>query len=570
MDDHFKLERNIIMIGRFALLLAILLPVAGTAFADNNIVTTLPVTAKGTESSFVLPRDGWVRLSGLTQDTVKLQADGREQIVKTRNGAAFARLAAGTYTVDAAGIQARRVGENMYCSMDGKFGTDEMVYIPDNNQYSGRSGMFLYNWNYLRKNILDPFPLLLHNSSYNDDVRNWQAEGRRVIRRSTLLDTAEKTLALWNQRASEPGLNGIIPDEFVIPSGRKSATDAALGYANRGIGFQPDVLEAIPEWSKNHPGQVFYAWLGVPWNAENADLAPLHKALSAVGGMIAWESYTFGRSFENELSDRYLRRAAGFKKFDGDMRRFIVCPATFEYADNNVNIDFKVWLDQQLNLVATHPDFKGTGGIGMWIAYYTDPEILQWYSKLVKHYGIDGEKTMLSDQYGFKLKPGLLKDAEWQTLDNWNPSGSLKLVAKADSGLPNSPYFPRSSVNFLQMKRTAGGRNSVAQTLDQLEPGKLYSVEILMTNPAVEDKTTYDIEVALENAEVISDVLRWMPDFISRKPVYNARKIVFRAGDKPVKLVLRETATTTPGVPDTVLIDAVRVTPYFAQEKTNE
>ncbi len=536
------------------------------ASADNNFVTTLPVKAAGGQSAFTMPRAGWARFGQIALPQVTVRGPGGEHTVKSSAGAAQMYLAPGDYTVDVAGAEVKLVPTLMFCSMSGKFGDDEPVFIPEIKNYSGRSGMFLYNWNYLRLDILEPFNLLVLGSPWHDDLKAWSEEGRRIVRMGPVAEKGAESLARWNQLSVEKGLDGIIPDEFIIPSGRKDASDASLGYARPGRGFDAETLKAIGEWKKAHPDQTFYAWLGVPWNAESADLKPLYDAVAAADGMIAWESYGFSRDCEGELNSRYLSRASGFAKLGGgNLNRFIVCPGTYEFIENNANVDFKVWLDQQLNTVANHPDFAGTGGIGMWIAYYTDPEILRWFSALVKHYGIDGEKTMLSDRYGYKLRPGIVKHAEWESLDAWNPVGAVELVDKKDTGVPDS-YYPRSRQNMLRMTRTPGALNSVAQTLGGLEPGKLYALTVLVTNPDTADKVTYGLDVKLENAEIVNSRMRWMNDFIKRdKPVWNAYKIVFRAGDKPVKLILSESDDAAKARPATLLIDSIQVTPYFTE-----
>ena len=79
----------------------------------------------------------------------------------------------------------------MYCSMDGNFNTDVPVVIPVNAQMSGRAGMFLYNWNYLDRNILEPFPVLLLNSRHTPEIKLWREQGRKIIRRTTILPQAD-------------------------------------------------------------------------------------------------------------------------------------------------------------------------------------------------------------------------------------------------------------------------------------------------------------------------------------------------------------------------------------------
>ena len=533
-----------------------------TLAADNNIVTTLPVTHSNGKSSFVLPQTGWVRIEGQLPSNVVFDGPGNSDVtVKNRGNSATAYLPAAAYSVNAQLTAVRRIGANMYCSMDGKFDTDVPLVIPVNAQMSGRAGMFLYNWNYLDKNILDPFPVLLLNSTHAPAIKEWRAQGRKVIRRTTILPQADQTLELWNRVASEPEIDGIIPDEFVIPAGRKSAVDSSLGYANPGIGFGKENLHNITVWGQEHSSMRFWAWLGIPWNALNSDVEPLVKALRPHGGYIAWESYAFGRNYKQELQTRYLNRAAGFKQQEGGMGNFVVCPATFEHIDNNWELDFKVWLDMQLHTVATHPDFQGTAGIGMWIAYYTDPEILRWYSALVKHYAVDGNREMLSRQYGFELRPGLVKSPNWENLTPWQISGDAKLVPVKDSQLKISPYMPKTTANLLQLSASNTQIASASQLITGLTPQKLYTLEVTVVDPQQDgSEIIYPFAVEINHAQIQHTSLRQLTNFIYKhKPVYNAYKIRFKANSSQAQIVLK----LTPEAKGSLLIDSVRITPYF-------
>ena len=184
------------------------------AFADNNLVTTLPVKSAGDQSAFAMPRAGWARVDHVVAPQMTVRGPGGEQTVKSSRGAAQIYLAPGDYTVDVAQAGVKLVPTLMFCSMSGKFGTDEAVFIPEDRNYSGHSGMFLYNWNYLRQNILEPFNLLVLGPARHDDLKAWSGEGRRIVRMAPVAATGAENLARWNRVSAEPGLDGIIPDEI--------------------------------------------------------------------------------------------------------------------------------------------------------------------------------------------------------------------------------------------------------------------------------------------------------------------------------------------------------------------
>ena len=533
--------------------------------ADNNLVTTLSVKTANGKSSFEMPRNGWIRIEGALPETVTFSGP-TEVTVFTRKNFAVAKLPAGKYTVNAQITLARRIGNNMYYQMCGRYDTDDMVFIPSNRRPTGRSGMFIYHWKYLRENVLDYFPVLMLNAPWGPEMDRWKAEGRKTLLNSGVYATGKECETKWEAISARHNTDGFVTDEFVIPTGRKNPNDAAFGYSNQGNGFKPEIYDAMRKWHRNHPNMTLWGWLGLPWNAIAEDVEPLIKVLDEIDGVLLWEAYAHTRDFQNEFNLRYVSRIKGFKKVSGDFSRYVVAPGTFEYLDENAYIDFKVWLDKQLHLVATHPDMANLGGISMWSSYYMEPEIFRWFTELVRHYAIEGNTEMLSDKYGFKLEPGLLKDAEWETLDHWNCFGKTELIPVAKSGLPPSAYIPRSSKNMLSLQKGLFGKASGAtQKITGLKPGQYYSVSTLFVDPEQNgDEILYDVELTVDNAEVIQTRVRQLQDFVqTKKPTYNHIKVVFKA--KGTKALLKLSTREKTDLKHPLLVDSVSVKPYFYQ-----
>ena len=78
--------------------------------ADNNIVTSLPVTQSNNQSSFTLPQDSWVRIEGKLPASVTFDGPGNNDFtVQSRGNSATAFLPAASYTVNAQLASARRI-----------------------------------------------------------------------------------------------------------------------------------------------------------------------------------------------------------------------------------------------------------------------------------------------------------------------------------------------------------------------------------------------------------------------------------------------------------------------------
>ena len=58
------------------------------------------------------------------------------------------------------------------------------------------------------------------------------------------------------------------------------------------------------------------------------------------------------------------------------------------------SVDFKYYLDMQLNLVANDPAFANLGATGYWGSYYADRELYRWAFMLLRHYCVEGNTEM--------------------------------------------------------------------------------------------------------------------------------------------------------------------------------
>src|SRR5436190_688173 len=60
------------------------------------------------------------------------------------------------------------------------------------------------------------------------------------------------------------------------------------------------------------------------------------------------------------------------------------------------NVDYHVWMDQQMNTVANNPELSGIGGLEWWTTTLTDEETTRFVGKLYRHYAIEGKTEMLT------------------------------------------------------------------------------------------------------------------------------------------------------------------------------
>jgi hypothetical protein len=152
------------------------------------------------------------------------------------------------------------------------------------------------------------------------------------------------------------------------------------------------------------------------------------------------------------------------------------------------NVDYHVWMDQQMNLVANHPTLAGIAGLNWWTTLLADEETVRFEGKLYRHYAIEGKTNMLTSDPLFLTH---IQNADFEHgTDNWS-------LHSAKEGSITTKSFPRYGRiegrfmglgrpadpehigdTFLLMKRDQSGPNTVSQSIKDLQPGRLYSMKM--------------------------------------------------------------------------------------------
>jgi hypothetical protein len=152
------------------------------------------------------------------------------------------------------------------------------------------------------------------------------------------------------------------------------------------------------------------------------------------------------------------------------------------------NVDYHVWMDQQMNAVANHPVMAGMGGLEWWTSALADEETVRFVGKLYRHYAIEGKTNLLTTDPLFLTH---IQNADFeQGLDGWtlHPAEEGSIAAKRfprygriegrfmGLGRPADPEHIGDT--FLWMKRSERGPNTFSQTIKDLKPGRLYSMKM--------------------------------------------------------------------------------------------
>lgn len=567
---------------RTAIWFFICLLTAGAARSDNNFTKRLAVV----DGAFSLERESWILIESNQSGPAEIA--GNKFILKQGKG--FVELPAGKFLlkdVPGTSFQVRQVPALLFYKFVGACDRPDTVpYDLSTKSANGRDAMFLYNWPWLRKHILDNFNMVM-TFFETPEIDQWRAEGRKTVCEGALLSgkTSKDYEEDWQGRLQRYPNSGILLDEFIIPVPEGSPNSAEFGYTHPGVGFDPGTLAVVGRLGKElrSRGSRIYPWLGLPWRCHGRDVTPLLNTVKECSGRIVWEAYSFSRNWQDEINNRLARRITEFLQADPDiMHHMLIAPSTMEFSERNAAVDFKAFLDRQFHLMANDPQFNGIAGITFWGSPTTKPENLRWLTELIRHYCLLGEKSLLSDRYGFQIEPDILVNPEWTDgLAAWeiNPAQPDSIDIATRTQWPEMGfkpgYFPKAPEALLLMKRNPDKPNRIWQTLENLQPGKRYALTVQVTAIRKESRLErYAVDFTLENCRIDDVLLRPMFDYTSSEKTntlcWNNYEILFQyLGPEPAALSIADQTGSGcgPGTnaiqAESLLIDGIRIAPYF-------
>ena len=236
-------------------------------------------------------------------------------------------------------------------------------------------------------------------------------------------------------------------------------------------------------------------------------------------------------------------------------------------------VDYKYFLDMQLNYVATDPTFDGLDCVGYWGSSYANEEQYRWSFMLLRHYCIEGRTDMLSDMYGLSYIPGLLENGDFRgTIEPWIASG--KVQADSHLGFGSRAQNRWGDNGDLGDTFAAISRgSSLSQRVQGLVPGRLYCLQLSAFSVKDAKANKVDPRRFSVKCNIAGDVevlpsLSWTHVDQRIKGRYarnngvartNLHHIVFRAKGHNAEVVLRNEDGEEIGV------NCVSLNPYIAE-----
>ena len=528
---------------------------------QNNLVSELlevaSISKSGNSFSFTRSREGWIFVSATYRGKGKLtvlfeNASGGEPVAlyvadssveKGQLGEAVRRVAKGKH--------------NIRVECEGDVRVDKLVVksIPD----LIHSGLFNpaiksygpYDMGFLQRDVLPNITGLivpLNLKLPQVDIDDWHRQGKKFIAEVGLNPqgrTGDENFKFYTTFLdTAPFVDGLIINEFGMnrPSRIPSPTRQERS-AKRHESYEAAFRKMRAD--DRYKDKVMCAYFGGSGNVVNYDDTgkTFARTLIEVKYPIALERYLYERSSEKGSAEALQAFVDGIADWEvkepGAKQNMLLTFGLFNAPPGGINklpnVDFHVWMDQQMNVVANHPTLADLGGLNWWTSSQADEDSVRFVGKLYRHYAIEGKTEMLTKDPLFLSH---IQNADFeQGLEGWTlqPAEEGSIQAKSfprygriegrymGLGRPADPEHIGDT--FLWMKRSAKGPNTFSQAIKGLEPGRLYSLKMFSCDyrELVEPKTKKQPEankflgnVVLEGVDV--DTTRSFREMYSSNP----------------------------------------------------
>ena len=576
----------------------------------NNFVTELLNETPGELSSnqvysFVNPRSGWVYIASTAtleaSEGVSISLNGNSVIDHDEAGQTsfenMQHLAKGSYTIQlfidgtpsADSLVVRAIPEIMMFDYTNHDGLLEVCNVTREAFGRHRQAEIMET-----ENIAD----------HEERLAAWRASGRRATSHSLVP----------SHLTNEPyDINSIDAKDFWLLAAGMVHTDYLDGIVcdEFGYGRQNEYQHWITGvnsiYSLPDNDNLFYACCGMDW-AQDKLSRDFRETILENGYIFIPEIYLYEEPIKTiakkRMYDLFVDSITEWQNnMQGSMDQTMVLlcinnhiPGSVNCRSNRADVDFKVFLDMQLNIIANDPAYFGLYGIGGWTLKYSTMEIRDWLAKLYRHYCLEGNTGLLSDkvQYGYKYNPGHISNPDFaEGLDNWTEDSAIQ--GSIETGVWHGqdtsdgygafqrryhPYDDTLGDTFLLMTKNADNPNKCSQTITGLVAGKKYSIKMITADYG-DLKNGYKIEKIHEvsvkigtsyltlSSEKYTNSHSLLPDYTGSGGAWlNLHSAIFTAASASMDLTISDWLSETDKgnySDQKLMCGYIQVQPYFEQ-----
>lgn len=515
----------------------------------NNLAALLldVVPAPSTESfPFVRESDGWIFLSLIThgEGKVRLTLDKGSSAEAPLNPApgsgasyeAMHYLSKGRHTlqIERSGpitidhLTIKTIPELMHCGLG---------FDPQIKSYGP------YDLKFLKRDILPNITTLIvpPNLKLPDSViEDWHRQGKRFVGEvgvNSQAKTAGEHASYWTGFFDNaPFLDGIIIDEFIVnrPVSEWVPTMTPdrlvrMDQERADYGRYSEAFKKIRA-DNRFADKSIYVYVGGSGKKLNQEIIGTNviRTLLNCGYFVAPERYLHEMSTETgsrEALQAFLDGLADWEaKEPGVKKQMVITFGLFSMPSGGLNkqpnVDYHVWMDQQMNLVANDPSLANIAGLNWWTSLLADEETVRFVGKLYRHYAIEGRTNL------FTSDPLFLTHIQNADFEHGTAGWTLHPAEDGTIAVKSFPRYGRIEGRFmglgrpadpehigdtfLWMKRSAKGPNTFSQTISNLQPGRLYSFkmfvcdydDLISPKPKTIQEAKSTATVMIEGAEV--------------------------------------------------------------------
>ena len=572
----------------------------GMLFAEerklNNLVSELleasSISKSGETFPFTRSSDGWIFISSTCNGTASIILDKSDTVIvhdATGNPRreAMRYVTSGDHAIKVEGkgnltlekLTVKAMPELIHCGLG---------FNPEIKSYG------LYDMEFLEPDILPNVTTLIvpNNIKLSETVSaEWHRQGKRFVAEvgiNSQSQTAEDHVKYWSSFYDKASfLDGIIINEFIVNRPVSEWVETMTAERRARMEQERRQYEVYGEAIKqmradgHFKNKMIYAYVGGSGKKLNQEVIGTNfiRTLVDSGYRVALERYLHEMSSEHGSKDALQTFVDGIADWEakapGVKRQMIIALGLFSMPPGSINkqpdVDYHVWMDQQMNLVANHPVLSGIGGLEWWTSTLADEETVRFVGKLYRHYAIEGHTEMRTRDPLFLTH---VQNADFEKgTEGWTlrPAEEGSIAGKSfprygriegrymGLGRPADPEHIGDT--FLWMKRNPKAPNTFSQTLKDLEPGRLYSMKMFtcdyadLVNPKAknrEEALRFIGSVVLEGVDV--DSKRSFSEMYSSNPEpkipvwisYHWR--VFRTKGTPAKVIVSDwPAANDPG-----------------------
>ncbi|HEX3726736.1 MAG TPA: hypothetical protein VHV08_10860, partial [Pirellulales bacterium] len=317
--------------------------------------------------------------------------------------------------------------------------------------------------------------------------------------------TADDHFKFWaGLLDSAPATDGIIINEFIVNNPAADPGEAITPKLQQKIDAEQARHKVFEEAFRKLRADDRYkhksldAYIGGSGKKLNQEMIgkTFIRTLLDCGYRIALERYLFEVSSPQKSQDALAALADGIADWEtkepGVTRQMVIAFGLFSMPPGGINklpnVDYHVWMDQQMHVAANHPAMLDLAGLEWWTSILADEETVRFVGRLYRHYAIEGKTDMLTKDPLFLTH---LQNADFeQGIKHWT-------LEPAEAGTIEPKSFPRYGRiegrymglgrpadpehigdTFLWMRRSEKGPNRFSQTINDLTPGRLYSMKM--------------------------------------------------------------------------------------------